>query len=406
VTSAKAGNAQTGSLRRPRVLFVINSLAGGGAERVMAMLLAASSSMRRTFDMRLVLLDDEPERYTIPDWITVERLGARGSLIRSALRLRRAVARWRPDVTLSFLTRANLANAFANLGSGRAWVVSERVDTTAHLGAGPRSAIAKMLVAITYRHADRVIAVSSGVAAGLRSTYGVRAERIAVIDNPVDHRALADLRTKPCSEFHISSELIVAAAGRLVPNKNFDMLIRAYAMSRLPGDLVIAGYGPERDRLAETVTALGLDGRVHLPGFVSNPFALFGRADLFVLPSNAEGFPNTLVEAMACGLPVIATNCPSGPSEILAGSPRGAIDGLTVAPHGILVPPGDTASLAEALRKMADPTLRRRLAASARSRSRDFGIEQAAKRYWAVITEALDAHDNAERRRAVQPAAS
>src|SRR5206468_11188612 len=142
---------------------------------------------------------------------------------------------------------------------------------------------------------------------------------------------------------------------RLVPNKNFAMLIEAFARSGITGKLVILGDGPERPVLTAKIKALGLSGRVMMPGFSANPFPTLRRAEFFVSPSNAEGFPNSLLEAMSVGLPVISTNCPSGPSEVLADLPRGQVAaGVSFAEHGILVSPDDPAAMAEALRAMMD----------------------------------------------------
>src|SRR3546814_1197438 len=101
------------------------------------------------------------------------------------------------------------------------------------------------------------------------------------------------------------------------------------------------GEGPLRGALEARIMQLGLEGRVHLPGFLENPFAVLKRASLFALPSNAEGFPNGLVAAMACGLPVVAANCASGPAEILLNSSREAVHGITPSDEGAVVPPNE-----------------------------------------------------------------
>ena len=131
------------------------------------------------------------------------------------------------------------------------------------------------------------------------------------------------------------------AQGRLTPQKDFPPLLRAFCLVRkeIPGaKLIILGEGRERLRLEQLAAELGLPGSAQFPGFVLNPFAFMARAAVFVLSSRWEGFGNVLVEAMACGTPVVSTDCPSGPSEIL--------DGGT---FGRLVPPGDAAALAEAI---------------------------------------------------------
>ena len=182
------------------------------------------------------------------------------------------------------------------------------------------------------------------------------------------------------------------AAGRLVKSKNFEMLIRAFAEAKMDGrTLVIIGEGPERATLEQAAAAAGVADCLLMPGFVANPYPLMRGAELFVLSSNAEGFPNGLVEAMALGAPVIATNCASGPSEILAELKRDAIQDTLAAAHGIVVPPNSVAHMAQALRAMTDPERRRLYGAKAAQRARAYGAGVAKDRYWAVLREAMAA---------------
>ncbi|HET6620838.1 MAG TPA: glycosyltransferase [Dongiaceae bacterium] len=369
---------------RRHVVFVINSLAGGGAERVMCTLLRASEAERRACRISLVLLDRETVAYDVPRGIEVTQLDCRHSLARSVWSVWRALRRLRPDMTVSFLTRANVANIIASSLRGVPAVASERVNTSSHLGRGLGAALARFLVKATYPRARRVIAVSQGVADDLRDSFGVPDARMTVIANPID---LEEIRAQAedGGPLPVNGPYAVAM-GRLVPNKNFTMLIDAFARSGIAGSLVILGDGPERASLARQIDALGVGGRVVMPGFAANPFPTLRGADFFVSPSNAEGFPNSLLEAMTVGLPVIATNCPSGPSEVLADLPRAQVaPGVSFAQHGILVPLDDVAAMAEALRAMADPERRRAYGARAPMRAADFGVARAKDAYWAVI---------------------
>lgn len=350
----------------------------------MCTLLRASQGELGDSHLALLLLDREASRYQVPHWVEVVQLDCRHSLTRSIAAVLGALRRLRPDVTVSFLTRANVANVIACSLLGIPAIVSERVNTSSHLGSGPGATLARLLVRVTYPRARKIIAVSQGVANDLRRSFGVSGERLAVIANPVD---VDEIRAQAQSGDPIPLDAPYAVTmGRLVPNKNFDMLIEAFARSGIPGKLLILGDGPERPALTGKIEALGLAGRVLMPGFTSNPFPTLRRAAFYVSPSNAEGFPNSLLEAMAVGLPVISTNCPSGPSEVLAELPREQVGpGVVFAPHGILVPPNDAAAMAEALRAMAEPERRRDYAERAPVRAAQFGVARAKEAYWTVI---------------------
>ncbi|GGB95319.1 glycosyl transferase [Novosphingobium endophyticum] len=378
-----------GSHRRKRAVFIINSLAGGGAERIMTTLLRASGPWRDRYDISLVLLDRERGAYPVPDWVDVIEFDSRHRLLPGVLALRRLLAELRPEVTLSFLTRANVSNIAATWGTQTTCIISERVNSSAHFGGRMRALASKLLLRLSYPRADHVIAVSDGVAQDLVRNFAVRSNRISIIPNPVDHALIETLGAKPMVP-PVEGEF-VAATGRLVPNKNFAMLIEAFAQSGLPGSLVILGEGPERRRLEAQIARFGLQGRVRLPGFVDNPFAILKRATLFALPSNAEGFPNGLVEAMACGLPVVATNCASGPSEILLDRAREAVQGLVPCAAGAVVPTNDPHAFAEALRLVHDPAMRALRGAAASAITRKFDIVPTTGRYWETIEKIVTA---------------
>jgi glycosyltransferase involved in cell wall biosynthesis len=374
---------------KKRAIFVINSLAGGGAERVMSTLLASSGRESEEFEIMLVLLDIEDSPYKLPEWIKVLQLDCRSSLVRSVVALAFLFRKLRPDVSLSFLTRANIANVLVSVAYGNACIISERVNKSSQLANNLRGRLAKFLVRLIYPRATRVIAVSQGVAEDLWTSYSVPKKNIVVVTNPIDLTSIQmQSRETDPGELQLREPFVIGM-GRLSVNKNFSLLIDAFALSGVRGKLVILGEGPEREVLSRKIANLRLVDRVLMPGFVQNPFAYLRRANIFVLPSNSEGFPNGLVEAMALGIPVVSTNCGSGPSEILARRSRNEVHGLCLAEYGILVPPNSPELMASALRTMEDVDLRRKYGEKAVVRAADFDTESTKDRYWDVVRKVL-----------------
>jgi glycosyltransferase involved in cell wall biosynthesis len=192
-----------------------------------------------------------------------------------------------------------------------------------------------------YARVDHIVAVSEGVAQDTVHLTGVPPERISVIRNPVITPRMLELAQAPApEEFAAGDAPVILGAGRLTEQKDFATLLRAFALvrGRRPARLIILGEGGKRAALTTLANELGMSGVVSMPGHVDNPYAYMAHANLFVLSSRWEGSPNVLTEALALGTPVVATDCPSGPREILRGG--------AVAP---LVPVGDVQALAQAM---------------------------------------------------------
>ena len=228
-----------------------------------------------------------------------------------------------------------------------------------------------------YPMADAIVAVSDGVADRLARKTGLPRAAIRTVYNPVVVPELPALAAEPVAHpwFRPGGPPVVLGVGRLVEQKDFPTLLRAFALvrQRRPARLVILGDGPaEARRDLEAVAAgLGCAEDLDLPGFVANPFAYMARASVFALSSLHEGLPGALIQALACGCPVVSTDCPSGPSEILEHGR-----------HGRLVPVGDHEALASAiLACLDDPSGREERVARAAA----FGLERAVDRYLALI---------------------
>jgi glycosyltransferase involved in cell wall biosynthesis len=342
-----------------KLVLVIPSLDGGGAERVMTALanawvndghtvtlvtLAAGLDDKYKLDaaVRRVALDVTGRSAT-----AVDAIGHNLTRIRA---LRREINLAEPDAVVSFLTRTNvLVLIAAGKLRGRV-IVSERSAPGARWVGGVWRALARPL----YRRAAAVVAQTRRCADQLEALVGCAVE---VIPNPVAPASECDSATgAPAGD---SDGKTVLAAGRLVPKKGFDLLIAAFAQvaQRHPGwRLEIVGEGRLRKTLERTIGDHRLADRITLPGFNNNVRERMRRADLFVLPSLIEGFPNALMEAMAEGKACISFDCEMGPREL-----------ITHGENGWLVPTGDTRSLAVALDLlMQDDALRAELGARAR----------------------------------------
>jgi glycosyltransferase involved in cell wall biosynthesis len=233
--------------------------------------------------------------------------------------------------------------------------------------------------------------VSAGVRSNLVRKFGVAPDRESSIPNPFDLERIAhDAEAEP--ELPLPDRFIVSV-GRLVGSKGFNDLIEAYARANPDASLCILGEGPERERLENRLAASGLDRKVRLLGYARNPFAIVGRAELFVSASRCEGFPNAMAEAMALGVPVVATDCPSGPAEILDGVETTQCNTVHEGRYGVLVPVLRPDALARAIRLMEDSGKRQHYAELARRRMGDFRIDVIVERYWSRFTAELAACD-------------
>jgi glycosyltransferase involved in cell wall biosynthesis len=229
-----------------------------------------------------------------------------------------------------------------------------------------------------YRLADAIITTSKGVADDLVAQFGVPRRHIRIVHNPVDLQAIAKAAAEPLDPDHERrwSHPAIVAAGRLAAAKNYPLLIDALAELRrtIPARLFILGQGDAEPAMREQIARLGLDEAVVLCGFQRNPWKFIARADVFALSSRYEGFGNVLVEAMACGVPVVATASP-GTCEI-----------VSVGTDGLLVDRHEPAVLAAALERiLSDAALRQRLSQGARSSAQRFALPAIAAAYDRVL---------------------
>ncbi len=383
-------------------LFV-KSMSGGGAERVMLNL--SRTFAERDFRVDLVLANTRgPLLPAVPAAVRVVDLGVGHSLLALPALLRRPgdfarvahptmlfdlphmfgsiprlagyLRRERPEALLSAPTLGNIAALWAR----RLAAAPTRILVSEHNPLSIRVARRRVrrttqlprLVRHFYPRADAIAACSKGVADDLATTTGLPRDAIEVVYNPaVNHGGVAREAAEPVDHpwFAPGEAPVILGAGRLSPQKDFATLLRAFALLRRKraARLMVLGVGSETERLVGLAAKLGIREDFALPGFVPKRLAYFSRAGVFVLSSAWEGLPTVLIEAMACGCPVVSTDCVAGPAEILE-------DGV----HGDLVPVGDAHALADAMAAALDRPPRRD---ALRARARFFDDTNAFRRY-------------------------
>lgn len=330
--------------RSDRLALLTSQMEDGGAQR--SMLKLAGGLAERGYPVDLVLTKARgPYLAEVSPAVRVVDLGA-PRVAASVPALARYLRREHPAAMLSALDYVNIVAVWSRrlAGSRTRLVVSERNHlSTAHRHRNlRRNKLVPGLIRRFYPWADGIVAVSEGVADDLTATTGLPRDRIEVIYNPVVTPEVARMVQEPLDHpwLQPGEPPVVLAVGGLRRQKDFGTLIDAFTRlrRRRPARLLILGEGPERLGLEELVARGGLESDVAMPGFVANPYPYMARAAVFALSSRWEGLPGVLIEALFCGVPVVATDCPGGPREVL-------VDGR----YGRLVPVGDPAALAEAM---------------------------------------------------------
>lgn len=326
------------------ILVFLPSLSGGGAERVMVTL--ANGFFRNGHPVDLVLAkEDGPYVNEVASGVRIIDLKA--SRVMTALTgLVRHIRATRPSVVFSTQSHANLVAVWASrLALVPIRVVIREANTASKSATNSltlRGRFLPFLMRRFYPWADVVVAPSQGVLDDLRRNFDLPAEKVRLLYNPSISDELLVRAEAPLIHpwFESGQPPVLLGVGRLTRQKDFSTLIRAFARVRQQKKmrLMILGEGEERGALETLSRELGVADQVSLPGFVANPFNYMRRAALFVLSSAWEGLPNVLIQAMACGVPVIAADCPSGPAEILQNGE-----------FGTLVPVGDVAALVSAI---------------------------------------------------------
>jgi len=363
------------------VAFHLPHLDAGGIERVVLNVLLHLDRSR--FRPTLVLRRKEGLLLRfVPGDVEILALGGRRALF-SVRALARRLRQSRAQVVYSGTNAANLATiaAASVAGSKIAVVASEHTPPGIFLEEAKFPRIRRAAMRLLYPRAATIAVPLDEVGEELRRVLGLPELPITVLPNPVISETVHRLKDEtPEIALPDDGAPLLVASGRLVEAKGYDVLLAALAaLSGLkpPPRLIVLGEGPKRAELESLARSLGVAPRVTFAGTVSNPYAIMSRADAFVQSSRREGFGNVLIEAMACGTPVVAADCPVGPRRILGEN--GA---------GILVPPEAPRALAAALeRLLADRDLARRLAAAGREKAAEYDVSAAVPRFEKLFEE-------------------
>jgi glycosyltransferase involved in cell wall biosynthesis len=392
------------SSQRIRVLLLLPSLHGGGAERVAVHLFQHVDPER--FELRMGLLDESgPYLAQLdPARVDVAQLGKRfmqfdrgnaeqyepGSLapaiVLTPANVVAMLRRFRPDVVLSFRKGMNVIALGALLLYGRhrlRWIAREGNNTLAVIQDELSSELARRVVreltARVYRSADRLLTICHAMERELIRDLALDPARVRTIHNAVDLREVTAKAAEPVpAELALSAPYLLAV-GRLERQKGLDVLLHAFAGSdqRHACKILLVGRGSCERALRDLAAELGIADRVIFAGWRDNPWALMSRARAFVLPSRWEGFGNVVVEAMASGVPVIVSDCSYGPNEIV----RDGVDGL-------VAPVDDVEATRRAIeRVLLEPGLASQLTAAGRERAREFDLPVIVRRYEALFLE-------------------
>lgn len=383
--------------QKKKILFFIATLAQGGAERLISEL--SFKLKLEGFEIVIVISEDKVS-YPYYGKLVVLGVPLSGNTFLKIyryfarfVRLWRVVLQEKPDYVVSFGAFANLLNVFL---PSKVLLHTDAFYSEGRFRGTFLGFVLKLLARFFYNRAEKVIPMSYLAAQDLLDNYGVREEKVQMIYNVLPVRKIETLAAEPLEKDfqELFSRPVVITVGRLVQEKGQWHLIKAFRKLKevVPDTkLVILGEGELKVALEELARGLGIVEDVHFLGWQDNPFRFFSRSAVFVLSSHTEGLPTVLLEAMACGLPVISADCKSGPREIVAPSSsiHKEADGVEVAEYGVLTPPlektfpfskdlaREEEILADAMATLfEDHLLRKKLGENAKKRAEDFSMER------------------------------
>ncbi len=386
---------------KPKLLIFINTLQSGGAERVVSLLL---EHLRNEFEIHLALYTNIVD-YKIPSEIkllNLEQPLKQNRLLRflklpyQAYRVYSYCKKNKIKISVAFLYRPCYINALMKSlwGFKGKVIMCERTHQTTMQQS--HSAIyrmfSKFMVMFSYKRADLVLTNSYAMQTDLIENFKIKTP-VKVIYNPIDLDFIkTHVNEEPPFKFEKDIFYFINVGG-FRKEKNHLLLLQAFfILKNLPCKLLIVGGGILDDELKQKVSDFGMNDKIVFCGWDNNPFKYVSRSNCFVLSSDVEGFPNVLIEALACGKAVISTDCSSGPRELLAPATdlhHKAINAFEIGEYGILTPTNDVIALSAAMRKIyEDDNLRQQFEQKAKARAQQFDVDEI-KQYFHVAFTAL-----------------
>lgn len=360
---------------KKKIMFIIISLVGGGAERVLVDIINRLDAKK--YAIYLVLFEKKGLYLSsIPDYVKIYDLKKKNrfSIFRLIFKSAKLLKKIKPDSVFSFMVFPNLIAILAKLISRYRCnlLISIHNHLSSELLYERYKGIKKFLYKNTFKYSNCIIVPSEGVKNDLIKSFNMCQDKIEIIYNPIN---LDRITRKKNESFKEKSKFgkYILAVGRLTRQKGYPFLLKAYSFisKNIDEKLVILGEGEDETKLKQIAKDLGIHEEIILPGFQKNPYKFMKSASIFVLSSLWEGFAIVIAEAMACDVPVISTDCPSGPGDI-----------ITNGKNGLLVPMADEKVLAEAMLSLIkNEKLKKKFSIEGRARAEDFRIERIIPKY-------------------------
>ncbi len=370
-----------------KVAIFIYSLGGGGAERVA---LELALGLRDVYEVELVTVSPTQnyDSHGIKTTTLYKHDFESSSLAKlfSIFKIAALFAKYcrqnKIEVVISFLSRPNIIAALSKLLCPKIKVLAtEHTTLSSYYGAGLAQRILKKLLILSYKLSSRVIAVSYGIRDDLVKNFALKKEKVDVIYNPIDISRIKTLALQKAQR-QGNEGFVFVSAGRLIESKNYPFLFEAFAALPSFCKLWILGSGELERELKFLAVEMGLHERITFFGFCENPYSYFASADCFVMSSRLEGLPTVLIEALACGIPVISTDCKSGPREILMGGDDTPTSGIERGEFGLLTSLDNPRFLSLAMSKMIeDDDMRTQYISRAKGRAEFFSKEKSIEEY-------------------------